>query len=46
MNQRKRKLMTIHKALNPKDGIDRLYLSRREGEKDLASIEDSVDALI
>ena len=32
----------MHKALHPKDDIDRLY-ALREG---LASIEDSVDALI
>ena len=38
--------MTMHKALQPRDGIDRLYVSRKgEGSK-LASIEDSVDASI
>ena len=46
--------MTIYKALNPKDGVDRLYVSRNEGRGGggggggggLASIEDSVDASI
>ena len=46
MVQRTRKLMTIHKALHPRDDIDRLYVSRKEGGKGLASIEDSVDASI
>ena len=38
--------MTMNKALHPIESVDRLYVSRREGEKGLASIEDSVDALI
>ena len=46
MDQRTRKLMTMHKALHPRDDVDRLYLSRKEGERGLASIEDSVDASI
>ena len=46
MDQRTRKLMTMHKALNPKDDIDRQYVSRKEGGSELASIEDSVDASI
>ena len=46
MDQRTRKLMTMHKALHPKDDIDRLYVSRKEGGRGLASIEDSVDASI
>ena len=44
MDQRTRKLMTMHKALHPKDDVDRLYLSRKEGGRGLTSIEDSVDA--
>ena len=44
MNQRTRKLMTMHKALHPRDDVDRLYVSRKEGGRGLASIEDSVDA--
>ena len=46
MNQRTRKLMTMHKALYPRDDVDRLYVSRRGGDRGLASIEDSVDASI
>ena len=46
MDQRTRKLMTMHQALHPRDDVDRLYISRKEGGKGLASIEDSVDALI
>ena len=38
--------MTMHKALHPRDDIDRLYVSRKEGGRGLASIEDSVDAPI
>ena len=38
--------MTMHKALHPRDDVDRLYVSRKGGERELASIEDSVDALI
>ena len=36
--------MTMHKALHPRDDVDRLYVSRKEGVRGLASIEDSVDA--
>ena len=36
--------MTMHKALHPKDDVDRLYVSRKEGGRGLASIEDTVDA--
>ena len=31
-----RRLMTMHKALHPRDDIDRLYISRKEGEKEHA----------
>ena len=40
MDQRTRKLMTMHKALHPRDNVDRLYVSRKEEGKGLASIED------
>ena len=30
MDQRTRKLMTMHKALHPRDDVDRLYISRKE----------------
>ena len=46
MDQRTRKLMTMHKALHPRDDVDRLYASRKEGGRGLASIEDSVVASI
>ena len=38
--------MTMHKALHHRDDIDRLYVSRKEGGRELASIEDSVDISI
>ena len=46
MDQRTRKLMTMHKALHPRDDVDRQYVSRKEGGRGLASIENSVDASI
>ena len=46
MDQRTRKLMTMHKALHPRDDVDRLYVSRKEGGRGLSSIEDSVDTWI
>ena len=46
MDQRTRKLMNMHKALHNRDDVNRLYVSRKEGGKGLASIEDSVDASI
>ena len=33
-------------ALHPRDDVDRLYVSRKEGGRELASIEDSVDPSI
>ena len=36
----------MHKALHPRDDVDRLYVSRKEGGRELSSIEDSVDASI
>ena len=36
----------MHKALHPRDDVDRLYVSRKEGRRGLASIEDSVDTSI
>ena len=46
MDQRTRKLMTMHKALHPEDDVDRLYVSRKDGGRGLASIKDTVDASI
>ena len=38
--------MTMHKALHPKDDVDRVYVPRKEGGILLASIEDRVDKSI
>ena len=46
MDQRTRKLMTMHKALHTRDDVDRLYVYRKQGGRGLASIEDDVDASI
>ena len=46
MNQRTRKLMTMHKTLHPRDDVDRLYVLRKEGGIGFTSFEDSVDASI
>ena len=46
INQRTRKLMTMHKVLYPRNDVDRLYVSRKEGRRGLVSIEDNVDASI
>ena len=46
MDQRTRKLITMHKALHPRDDADRLYISRKEGGRGLTCIEDSIDASI
>ena len=37
--------MAVHKALHPRDDVDRLYVSRKEGRA-LASIENCVDPSI
>ena len=36
----------MHKSLQTRDDVDRLYVSKREGGRGLACIEDSVDTLI
>ena len=46
MDLRTRKLMPMHKALHPRDDVDREYVSRKEGGGGLANIEDTVDASI
>ena len=46
MSQMTRKLMTMHKAIHPSNDKDRQYVSRKDGGRQLASIEDSVDASI
>ena len=35
LDQRSRKLMTIHKALHSRDDVERLYLPRKEGGREL-----------
>ena len=46
INQRTRKPMTKHKALHPRDDVERLYVPRKEGRRGLASTEDIIDASI
>ena len=46
MDQRTREIMAMHKALHPRNDVDRLYVSRKEEERGLGSTEDSVDASI
>ena len=46
MDERTRKLMTMHKALHPRNDVDRPYVSRKGGGKGLTSIQDSVDTLV
>ena len=36
----------MHKALYPREDVDRLYVSRKERGRELTSIEDSVDESI
>ena len=36
----------MHKALHPRDDVDRQYVSRKEDGRGVASIEDSVDTSI
>ena len=37
--------MTKHKALHPRDDVDRLYVSRKEGGRGLASVDASIQLL-
>ena len=46
MNQTTKKTMIIHEALHARDDVNRLHVSREEGERGLTSIQDSVDASI
>ena len=39
MDQRTRKLMTMHKALHHREDVDKLYVSRREEGRGLTSTE-------
>ena len=38
--------MTMYKVLHPKDDIDRLYVSRKEGGRGLICIQDRVDVSV
>ena len=38
--------MSIHNALHPRNDVERLYVSRQEGGRGLASIVDGVDTSI
>ena len=38
MDQRTRKLMMMHKALHPRDDVDRMYVSRKERGRGHTSI--------
>ena len=38
MDLRKRKLMNMYEALNPRDDVDRLYVSRKNEEEDLPAL--------
>ena len=46
MDQRTRKLMTMHKALHTRDKVVRLYVSRKKRGRGFTSIEDNVDTSI
>ena len=46
MDQITRKLMTMHKVLHSRDEVNRLYVSRKEGRRRFANIEDSIDTSI
>ena len=46
IGQSKRKLMTMNQVLHLRDDIDRLYVSRKGGGRELANLEGSVEASI
>ena len=46
IDRKTRKLFTIYGALRPKSDVDRLYISRKEGERGLISIKDCVELAI
>ena len=46
INRKTRKLLTIYGALHPKSDVNRLYIPRKEGGRDLISIEDCVELAI
>ena len=46
MDQKWRELMTMHKTLHPRDNVDKVHVSKKEGSGGIASCENSVDASI
>ena len=46
IDRKTRKLFTIYGAVHPKSDVDRLYIPRKEGGRDLTSIEDCVELAI
>ena len=46
IDRKTRKLFTIYGALHPKSDVDRLYIPRKEGGRDLISIKDCVELAI
>ena len=46
MDQRTRKLLTMHTVLHPRDNVDSLKVLRKEGRRECARIRDSVDSSI
>jgi len=46
LDRKTRKLLTMHKALHPRDDVHRLYLSRKEGGKGLMNVKDTVNLAI
>ena len=46
IDRRTRKLLTIHNGSRPKSNVDRLYLSRSEGDRGLIGDQDFVEAAI
>ena len=41
-----RKLLTMHWGLHPKSNVDRLYIPRKEGGRELLNVEDVIDLAI
>ena len=42
LDRKTRKLLKMHQGLHPKRDVDRLYVSRKEGERGLMSFESTV----
>ena len=43
MDRMKRKMLTMHKALHPRDSVCTLYLPRKTGGRGLIAVEDCID---